>query len=342
MPRDLSPAAPPTRLRRFGAGIAHRGFVVAGAYLAGRAVSAIAGRPRLVPQLVEELRAIPDRLRQYGDQLGEITASVTGTYRGLTQLPGGPPADAVRIVWLSDVHNNPTAFAVAKALAEQYPGCVVVDTGDIGDWGKAFEARMYAGIGEIPAPYVFIKGNHDGPQTLVALGKIANVAILEDAMTYRHEGLTFAGDSDPRFTPDKSTGDDHFGKERLTKVGQMLAAKLASIKPDVVLVHDPVVAAQLSGTAPLVLCGHTHRRNAKKVGETLILTQGSSGGLGLRGVRQDPPRPLTISVLHIDRTTKRLHSMDELTFGGLGARTLSLVRRSADELGRPQTSLEKA
>ena len=312
MPRDLSSAAHPLRLRR------------------------------LVPRVVDGLRQIAGRLRRYGDQLGEISASVTGVLRGLTALPDPPPADAVRIIWLSDVHNNPVAFAVARALVEQYPGAVVIDTGDIGDWGRSLEARMYAGIAQIPAPYLFVKGNHDGPRTLAALAELPNVTILGRGATYRHAGLTIAGDADPRFTPDKSTGDDHFGRDRLARIGRALAVTLAPLGPDIALTHDPVVAAQLGGVAPLVLCGHTHKRHAQALEGTLILTQGSSGGAGLRGVRQNPPMPLEISVLHIDSATKRLHSVDELTVGGLGLTEVSLVRRAARELGRPRASPEKA
>lgn len=330
MLRDPGPVAPSSRRPRIGSALVRAGLVVAASTLAYRSV-----------RFAGTLRGIGERLRRYGVQLGEISASVTGVYRGLTNLPDAPPRDAVRLIWLSDAHNNPVAFAVAAALAEQYPGALVVDTGDIADWGRDIEAPMHSGVAAIDAPYLFIKGNHDGPRTIAALRRHPNVVVLEDGAGYRHDGVTIAGDADPRFTPDKSTGDDHFGKERLAEVGRELAARLAGSAPDVVLVHDPVVAAQLGGVTPLVLCGHTHRRRAKRIGGTLVLTQGSSGGAGLRGVRQDPPDPLTVSVLHLDRHTRRLHSVDELTLGGLGSTTVSLVRRRADELGRPDGSPEK-
>jgi hypothetical protein len=40
-------------------------------------------------------------------------------------------------------------------------------------------------------------------------------------------------------------------------------------------------------------------------------------------------------VLYIDRTTKRLHTVDEITLGGLGTVALNVVRRTADELTDP-------
>lgn len=286
--------------------------------------------------VVDKLRRVPRLLRRYRTQIGEISASVTGVYRGLTTLPGGPPENAIRVVWLSDVHNNPVAFSIARALVEQYDAEVVIDTGDIADWGTVYEAPTFAEIGDIDVPYVFIKGNHDGPGTIEALRRHANVEILDDARLVEVAGIRIVGDGDPRFTPDKSTGDDDFGKQRLTQVGVEFAAQITPLEADIALIHDPVVARQVAGVVPLVLSGHTHKRTDRRANGTLLLTQGSSGGAGLRGVRQDPPDPLTVSVLHLDADTKRLHTLDELTFGGLGLTHVHLVRRRADELGAPK------
>lgn len=292
--------------------------------------------------VLDNLRRVPRRLRRYRTQIGEISASVTGVYRGLTTLPGGPPEDAVRVVWLSDVHNNPVAFSIARALVEQYDAEVVIDTGDIADWGTAYEAPTFAEIGEIDVPYVFIKGNHDGPGTIEALGRHSNVEILDDARMVEVAGLRIVGDADPRFTPDKSTGDDHFSKDRLKQIGTDLAAQIAPLKADIALIHDPIVARQAAGSCPLILSGHSHKRDDRRANGTLLLTQGSSGGAGLRGVRQNPPDPLTVSVLHLDAETKRLHTLDELTFGGLGLTHVTLVRRPVDELGVPRPASEAA
>lgn len=293
------------------------------------------------PGVIGDVRQIPKQFGRYRTQLAEITASVTGIYRGLTTLPGSPPKDAIRIVWLSDIHNNPLAFAVAHSLVEHYEAAMVIDTGDIADWGSEQETRVFSDIKHIPAPYLYIKGNHDGPQTVKALRKIKNVVVLDKGEVIEQAGLRIAGDADPRFTPDKSTGDDAFGKDRLAEIGTALAATLADAEVDIALVHDPVVAAQLAGVVPLVLSGHTHKRNDRAVDGTLLLTQGSSGGAGLRGVRENPPDPLAVSVLHIDPATKRLHTLDELTFGGLGLTELSLVRRAADSLGVPRAERAK-
>jgi hypothetical protein len=60
--------------------------------------------------------------------------------------------------------------------------------------------------------------------------------------------------------------------------------------------------------------------------------QGTSGGAGLRGVQEDPPTPVMLSVLYLDRTSRRLWGADEVTLGGLGQTQLAVVRRSAADL----------
>jgi len=274
---------------------------------------------------------------RYRTLLSEIAASVSGVLRGLRALPDAPPADAIRLVHVSDIHLNPLAFSVTESIARQYAADAVLDTGDIGDWGTPYEARMYADVGAIGVPYVFVKGNHDSDRTLEALARFDNVRILDNGETLELAGLTIAGQADPRFTPDKSTGDDHVRADKLTRAGDRLATALADTHADIALTHDPVVGLRLAGRVPLVLAGHTHKRAERRIGGTLLLTQGSSGGAGLRGVRHDPPDPLTVSVLHIDRNRHTLVAVDEFTFGGLGLTQVSLVRRTAADIA-PATS----
>lgn len=287
------------------------------------------------PQLVGDVKRIPAEFSRYRKQLSEIAASVSGVFHGIGALPDAPPHDAIRLVHLSDIHNNPLAYAVATSLVTHYSADAVVDTGDIGDWGTPQEAKTFEDVGTIGAPYIFVKGNHDSDKTLTALGKYDNVRILDGGETTDIAGLTIAGQADPRFTPDKSTSGDHVTKEALAAVGRQFAETVKDKAVDVALTHDPVVAAQLAGLVPIVLAGHTHKRGERRIDGTLLLTQGSSGGAGLRGVRQIPPDPLTVSVLHIDRKQHTLVAVDEFTFGGLGRTEVSLVRRTAADIAGP-------
>ena len=89
--------------------------------------------------------------------------------------------------------------------------------------------------------------------------------------------------------------------------------------------------SRCAGSTPLVLAGHTHRRKASTVDGTLLLTEGSTGGAGLRGLEGEEPTPLELSVLYLDRTTHRLQAYDDITLGGLGA----TLRPDRADGGRP-------
>ena len=106
----------------------------------------------------------------------------------------------------------------------------------------------------------------------------------------------------------------------------------AGVTADIALVHAPSGGRTLAGIAPLVLCGDTHIRRAQRVGDSVVLTQGTSGGSGLRGVQADPPTPLSLSVLYLDRPTRRLWGVDDIVLGGLGSVELSVVRKSVAQL----------
>jgi hypothetical protein len=137
------------------------------------------------------------------------------------------------------------------------------------------------------------------------------------------------GTPDPRFTPDKSTGDDEAGEDVLIETGEELAEFAESLPapPAIALVHDPRQAGPLDGVAPVVLAGHTHEREVTELeGGTLLMVQGSTGGAGLRGLQGEYPEPLTCTVLYLDRDTGELRAYDEITLAGLGETEVTMQR----------------
>lgn len=284
------------------------------------------------PLILGDLRSAPARVRTYRDQLADLVATGTSVYRAVATLPGPPPGDAIRLLHLSDIHLSPLAFPLTKVLVEEYEADAVVDTGDLVNWGTPAEQRFADQVAGLGVPYIFIKGNHDSAGVADAVARQSNAVVLDAASTpVEVAGLRFAGMADPRFTPDKTTGDD-FAAEQVSDAAKAWAPTLAGKKIDVALVHDPAAAPHLAGTVPLVLAGHTHHRAVRRLGETLVVVQGSSGGAGLQGVQENPPTPISMSLLYIDRVSKRLGAVDEITVGGIGAVSLNVVRRSAADL----------
>lgn len=281
------------------------------------------------PLILGDLQTAPQRVEIYRDQLADLLRTGTGVYRRIVSLPDAPPADAIRLLHISDIHLSPLAYPLAKALVDEYRADAVVDTGDIVDWGTPAEEALTGQIAELGVPYVYVKGNHDSDGIARAVAGQPNATVLEGStQPVEIAGVAFIGMPDPRFTPDKTTGDDHAG-HRAADAAEAFAAALraAGTKADVALVHAPAGGRKLAGIVPLVLSGDTHVRKARRVADTILLTQGTSGGSGLRGVQADPPTPLELSVLYLDRASKKLWGVDEFTLGGLGSVTVSVVRK---------------
>ena len=281
------------------------------------------------PLILGDLRTAPQRMQTYRDQLADLLRTGTGVYSRVTSLPDGPPADAIRLLHVSDIHLSPLTFDLAAALVEQYRVDAVIDTGDLVDWGTPVEEAFAGQIPALGVPYLYCKGNHDSVGIARAVARQPNATVLDgDPQPVEVAGLTYVGMPDPRFTPDKTTGDDT-AHHRVGEAAQAFAQRLrdAGTHADVALVHAPAAGRALAGLVPLVLSGDTHIRNAQRFGDTVVLTQGTSGGSGLRGVQADPPTPLTMSIVYLDRATKRVWGVDDVVLGGIGTVHLSVIRK---------------
>lgn len=292
----------------------------------------LTGLLRETPRVLGDLPGIPRRVGRYRAQLSDLMRTTSRLHARLTALPDAPATDAIRLLHVSDLHLNPGGFDLIEALIAEYDVHAVLDTGDLVEWGTDAESRLLDRIAGFGVPYVFVRGNHDSRGTQAAVGRQPNAVVLDGAGQVEVAGVRLAGIGDPRFTPDKRTGDDHADPETVTAAGRVLAGSLAGGAADIALVHDPLSARPLAGVVPLVLAGHTHRRDARRIGDTLILVQGSTGGAGLRGVQADPPTPLTATVLYLSAGGRLLEAVDEVTVGGLGMTEVSVVRRRAEDL----------
>jgi hypothetical protein len=59
-----------------------------------------------------------------------------------------------------------------------------------------------------------------------------------------------------------------------------------------------------------------------------MLTQGSTGGAGLRGLEGADPLPLDASILYFDTSTHKLIAYDDVTVGGLGLTSVQIQRHA--------------
>jgi predicted phosphodiesterase len=293
------------------------------------------------PAVIGDAHSIADRFDAYRDELQSLVNNVSKLYGTVNSLPVySPTPGTIRVLHISDLHLNPSAWSVIETVVTEFHIDLVIDTGDLDDWGTTVESSFVAPIKKLKVPYVYIRGNHDSEITADAVKREPNAIVLENQIA-TVKGLRIAGIGDPRFTPDKASDED-IPDSAVVASGQTLAATIkASTQPvDIALVHDPASAGALDGTVPLVLAGHLHKREVYEMPavpgaqKTLMMVGGSTGGAGLRGLQGETPTPLEMDVLYFD-SSKTLQAYDEITLGGTGQSNVMINRHLASQEPEP-------
>ncbi len=297
------------------------------------------------PSVVGNAEDIVNEFSVYGDQLARIVQNVGGLYTVTSDLPVLPPqTDLVRVLHVSDLHLAPQSWDVIRTVVQQYDIDVVVDSGDITDHGSRPENRYLQEIRHLRVPYVWVRGNHDSPVTQSAMLKIPNVVVL-DGTVRTVKGLRFLGAGDPTFTPDKSVpepqehpattadGGPETPEERVAAAAYQLAGTAEEAGGvDVIVYHDPTPAEAFDGHAAMALSGHLHYRKVRQGDEgSWLMTQGSTGGSGLRALEPAEPAGIMLSVLYVDRATAGLEAYDDIQLGGLGLASAQINRHVVDD-----------
>lgn len=325
--------------RRAGRTLAAAGTAFAVLASAG-VVAAVTWEPRAItqprfdgllasaPSLVGSAQSLVTDFAKYEDQLAQIVTNVSQLYDTASNLPTfASSPDTVVALHVSDLHLNPAAWSIIDSISQQFQADLIIDTGDIVDWGSSTEDRYVASIASLEVPYVFVRGNHDSVATAAAIAAQPNAVVL-DGEVAEVAGLRIAGVGDPRFTPDQRTRSADDQTVRPRAAGRELAQVIEEEGDvDLALLHDPTGAGPLDGRVALVLGGHGHARKRVDLPEgTVVLQQGSTGGAGLRGLEGEKPTPIEVSVVYFDRTSGALLAYDDITLGGLGLASAQIER----------------
>jgi len=282
------------------------------------------------PALFGDAQTIAANFDDYREGLVSMVARVSRLYDVTSALPVYTAGDEViRLLHVSDLHVNPTSWAVIRSVVDQFEVDVVADTGDLVHQGTVLENGYVDQISTVDAPYVFVRGNHDSALTARAVADEPNAVVL-DGDVADVAGLTLAGVGDPRFTPDKTAAALEDGDVRAAAEEGAAAVRATGEEIDVVLMHDPVGARELDGVAPIVLTGHMHAHAQETLpGGSWLFQQGSTGASGINALRNEEPTPITLTVFYFNSRTKELEAWDEITLGGLGLTSAEIERHLA-------------
>ncbi|HSJ50874.1 MAG TPA: metallophosphoesterase [Actinomycetota bacterium] len=240
------------------------------------------GSLALAPQFIGPAREATD---QFDDVRVGLEQIVNGTVRAYTSLQAAPVGDeTIRVLHISDVHASPIGMDFAREIARGFDVDLVIDTGDLTSFATPVENLILSRIPLFARPYVFVRGNHDSLSLQAEIERTGNAIVLDgEARTV--EGLTIYGLGHPAFTPARGVPVDDLAFVELARgAAGIISDDLERIGDgvDILAVHDDRMAEALAGRVPVVLSGHFHSTEARRVNGTLFLRLGATGaGAGI-------------------------------------------------------------
>lgn len=296
------------------------------------------------PWLMELSGELLDTINKLSEQFGLIAVNLEELSDRMEQFQPAPESGEIRVLHVSDIHNNPAALELIEKIADAFQVSMIIDTGDLTDYGSTLEAELALRLAALPYPYLFLPGNHDTPQSIELLRRegahIIGPEILEMS------GLRIAGLPDPGSTGNAAA----VGEEKLLLEEARRAAKALPAfeeRPDIFALHNPLMAAPFQGELPLILSGHTHRAALQFDDEsgTILINAGTSGAAGVRGLLAPRENPYSMVVLYFSAASgsPRLSCADLITIDHF-PESFSLQRyynRLPDELSGETVSLKK-
>ncbi len=241
------------------------------------------------------------------DKLGELLrVSADNLYELFEKIdvirPTGEFATTTKILHVSDIHNNPAAYDFIKQVVDSFEVDMIIDTGDISDFGSALEAKLLNRIESIGKPYLFVTGNHDSPAIIDAMQSISNVIILSDEV--RQVGsFLILGMQDPAsasFEVIMPTNEEILDS---IEKGKILISENENT-PDILVVHHPQIAEHFIDKIPVILHGHRHQLSISQQGQAVVVDSGTSGAAGVRGLQSNKEIPYSVVLLHFSTNEK--------------------------------------
>ena len=279
-----------------------------------------------VPRVLQIVRTAT---QDFEDVQKNIARMVAGLQRIQAQIGTTPTAeaseDAVRILAISDIQNNPVGLLIGQELVRRFEVDGVIDAGDFTDQGTDLEGELFARFADMQVPYVIAAGNHEDEAALNKVSENPNITVLDgeagrDAVEIA--GLQILGDRDPMSDEVISDPDTEKSKREIPIRCERLAERFEEIRPSILIVHrkemgDCAAERAVELRSPLVfIWGHSHKQAYE---ERPYLVSGSPGTSGANGVKTPKETPYGFSLLEFDRSSRLLASTCQFQFDGPSA-----------------------
>lgn len=258
----------------------------------------------MAPQLIPEPQTLLDQWEKIQHQTHQLVTNIQTLFKNIDSgsLLTDPDSNKAltRILLVSDLHSNPIGITFIKGLAENFDVDLIIDAGDLTDFGSPLEARITEELQDLKAPYVFCPGNHDNPDIINFVEGLDNIYVLGEEPV-QIQGLTIMGNPDPLSNTYEVEIKDQeqwdIVKEKKTEEIKSQAQKYQ--KPDIFVTHNHQIAHNLTDIFPVIVYGHTHSLEIMQNKSTLFFNPGTAGAAGARGLYANSGTPYSAIILYL-------------------------------------------
>lgn len=270
----------------------------------------------LAANIFPEPDKLLDKLDEVKSQTRLMVSNIQTLYvsvNGLASVGNLEEENTTRkILLVGDLHSNPVGIELISSITKAFKIDMIIDTGDLTDFGSPLETKFAQQLGTIDLPYLFCPGNHDTPEITEFIENLPHAQVLEDRILEVAE-IKILGNPDPLSASDSVTEED---QEKLSFMQQNQIHTLmahTNDQPDIVVVHNNKVAAQLDGFFPLVVTGHNHKQSIRISDGSVILNPGTTGAAGVRGLYGQGDTPYSAVILYM-RPGERAIAVDIIKY----------------------------
>jgi len=252
------------------------------------------------PEIVDNINRSVEGGRNLRKYVRDMAANMSSFYVELDRYSEKENAGRIRILHISDIHNNPLAGDFVKVLVKGLSPDLIMNTGDMTDMGTALELKLMDSLKGISKPHFFVSGNHDSPEVVEELKRDFGLRVLDGDIA-AHGKLRIIGFGDPKANV---SFDAEVDPEAMLEAAGMIAEKISKMRkrPDVLMIHNPDIGRAAAGLSPVILSGHAHSIRAERIGGSVLIVAGTTGAAGARYIETEekPSYSAALITLHVD------------------------------------------